>query len=564
MDSRKGTHPQESTDMIEIKDDQLRVHFNRFDLASYRTFLQVKRLPEYRLEFHEADDTYTVTAPARFAPLLGVEIPESLRAGPVVSEFLFDDQQEIARMALAAKRFACWSDCGLGKTLLGLEFARHVQHLRGGRVLFVTLNEIVPQWIEEAAKWYGSAMSLLRIQNRQHLKSWCAGHAEDAPFAVCNYEKFNHKTEAEQIINEIRHLSGIVIDESSRLKTGGGKQKWSLIKSARGIEYKLSLTATPAPNEIMEFASQASFLEKMRSDNEIIWTYFRRDEKTHRWTVKQHARKAFYEFMAGWSIYVRDPRKYGWRMNVKQPPPPVYFRHEIPITPEQRQLVMEFNNSPKYTSTANEGMMFAGELNAIAANKLSQAAKGFIYQGGRKSVRSIASNKPRFVADLIAGEAADGPGRGLNTLVWTVYDEEARILSKLLAGSPFNVEVLTGATPKQSRIDILERFRRGDTRVLIGRANMLGYGMNFQHCGSMVFSGFSFSYESFYQAVRRAFRHGQTKKLRVHVPVVQELEGQMWDAIGRKQKLHEESIAEMEQNYVKVLGAIEIRKERVA
>lgn len=558
---------------IVINSDSLSVHFGAFDLDAYKMFLSVKRLPEYRLDFHEADDTYTVSAPARFAPLLGLAVPQIDVGSLPLAQFLFDDQMEIVRQALAAKRFACWSDCGLGKTPIGLEFARQVIHRRGGRVLIVTLNEIVPQWIDEAKKFYGQTMPIVRLETREQMREWCgAGTVNGAAapaMAVTNYEKFNHRTEAEQVINELRHLSGIVVDESSRLKTGGGKQKWAMIKSARGIEYKLSLTATPAPNEIMEFASQASFLEKMRSDNDIIWTYFRRDEKTHRWTVKQHARKAFFEFMSGWSIYVRDPRKYGWRLGVEPPPEPEFFKYELPISPEQRQLVMDFNSNPKYVAEANLGGMFAGELNAIAANKLSQAGKGFIYEkvsadGSGRKPRRIESSKPKFVAELIAREAADKKGLGLNTLVWTVYDEETVILAELLKGSPFTVETLTGATKAPERLAILDRFRRGETRVLLSRANMLGYGMNFQHCGSMVFSGWTFSYESYYQAVRRAYRHGQTRRVRVHVPVIPELEGQMWEAIGRKQRQHEEAVAEMEANYVSARQAVLAGKDRAA
>lgn len=549
---------------IVVEGDSLRVRFERFGPAAYEVFLKVKRLPEYRLQFHEEDDSYTVTAPARFAPMLGVDLPGTLATGLPISDFLFDDQRAIVQMALDAKRFACWSDCGLGKTNIGLEVGRQVNHRTGQRVLIVTLNEIVPQWLDECRKFYGDELPLTRLESRMHMKEWCAtggveGQKTAASIAVTNYEKFNHRTESEQVVNELRHLGGIILDESSRLKTGGGKQKWAVIKSAKGIENKLSLTATPAPNEIMEFASQASFLEKMRSDSEIIWTYFRRDEKTHRWTVKQHARAAFFEFMAGWSIYVRDPRRYGWRLGIEPPPEPEYFHHTIALTPQQRALIMDVNADPRNTAERNLGSMFAGELNAMAANRLSQAAKGFLYGPNRKPA-PVNSLKPGFVAELIASEVL----AGLQTLVWTVFDEESRILSEMLAKMGIGAELLTGATKPGDRLAILERFRLGQTPALISRAGMLGYGMNLQHCRSMVFSGSTFSYESFYQAVRRAYRHGQTHRLRVHIPIIQELEGQMWDAIGRKQKQHEEAIAEMEANYIRAFGRIGLTKERAA
>ncbi|MHC5540143.1 DEAD/DEAH box helicase family protein, partial [Singulisphaera rosea] len=307
-----------ATPEIAFRDDQLAVRFDRFDTESYDLFLRVKRLPEYQVEFHPDDETYSITAPARFASMLGVERPVGGREDLQPSKFLFDDQAAIVRMALEAKRFAVWSDCGLGKTVVFLEWARHVIHRTGGRVLIVTMNEIVPQTIDMARQFYGDSLPIHRITSRQEMREWCAGSGSG--LAIVNYEKWNPEDLARQVVSEARQLAGIVLDESSRLKTGGGKQKWALIKSCRGIEYKLSCTATPAPNDVMEFASQASFLEKMRSEGEILWTYFTRDPKTHRWTVRPHARAAFFEFMAGWSIYVRDPRRYGWRAGMEPVP----------------------------------------------------------------------------------------------------------------------------------------------------------------------------------------------------------------------------------------------------
>lgn len=547
--------------MITIADDRLRVQFNRFDGEAYATFLKVKRLPEYDITFDPEAFDWTITAPARFAPLLGMDIPRPQRDLPL-APFLFDDQAAIIRMALDAKRFACWSGCGMGKTLIFLEWARQVAHRTDGRVLIVSPREIIAQTIEESRRFYGDGLDILFLDSRAAMKDWCAGRLIDVEgrevenkIAITNYEKFNHKTPADQIVNQCRHLAGVVLDESSRLKAGGGKQKWAIIKSCRGIEYKLSCTATPAPNEIMEFASQASFLEKMRTENDIIWTYFRRDEKTHRWTVKRHARKAFFEFMAGWSIYLQDPRRYGWRKNVAFPPDPVIIRHDVPMTDDQRAFVLEHNAAMIPAGKANETpSMFADEGNAITVGRFSQAAKGFVYStdhAGRRIVRPVASHKPAKVAEIIREDVE----AGLQVLVWTVYDAESNIIAETL-GSSVPFDLLTGKVPHKKRRAMIERFRAGHSRVLISRPSMLGYGMNFQHCGSMVFSGWTFSFESFYQAVRRAWRFGQTRSVRVHIPVVTELEGQMLDAIGRKDRQHEEAVREMEENYIRAIKAL--------
>ncbi len=534
---------------VVVTGDSITITFADFSIDAYDLFLRVKKIPEYQVSFDPLASSYTITAPSRFAGLIDVSIVPPEQSELPFSPMLFDDQLDIVKMALAAKRFAIWSDCGLGKTIDGLEFARHVVHRTGGRVLIVTLNEIVRQWQEEADKFYGGALQIHRIGTRQEMREWCK--LEGPGIGITNYEKWNPEDLEHQVVTEAKHLSGIVLDESSRLKTGGGKQKWAIIKSCRGIEYKLSLTATPAPNDVMEFASQASFLEKMRSEGEILWTFFNRHPKTHRWTVRPHARAAFFEFMSSWSIYVRDPRKYGWRLSMEPPPKPETIVHELQATDEQLRWIQKL-------AVSKDGQMALfdnDEKNAILRNRLSQVAKGFIYRKKAESstriVKPVESLKPQFVADLIRSEVA----AGLQVIVWTIFDAESEILEKLL-GDSIDFDVLKGKTPDDERVASLDRFRAGESRVLISLASMLGYGMNLQCCGSMIFSGFNDSYESYYQAIRRAYRHGQTKSVRVHLPCIPDLEGDMLENLYRKQADHESAIAVMEENYVNTMKGI--------
>jgi hypothetical protein len=534
------------TAAITIQNDRLALHFRTFDLENYKVFLKAKRLPEYQVQFVEADESYIITAPARFAPVLGVQLPTAGAQALPLAEHLFDDQDAIVRMALDAKRFACWSDCGNGKTPIILEWSRQIIHRTGGRVLGITMNEIVQQTIDEARKFYGDALPIVRLHTRQEMREWCKSGPGN--LAITNYEKMNPEDLDHQVVTEMRHLAGIWLDESHRLRTGGGKQKWAIIKSCRGIEFKLSSTATPAPNDVMEFASQAAFLEKMRDEGEILWTFFTRDQKTHRWTVKPHARKAFFEFMAGWSIYVRDPRKYGWRKGMKEVPPPIIQQHEIKATDEQREAARRFSLG----SDGQPLLWQTEDTNAIQRAKLSQIAKGFVYLKGQNGrFERIASRKPKFVADLIRKEVK----ACAQVLVWTVFDAESTILAEELGGKvPF--ELLTGKTRDEDRMRILESFRKGQLPVLVSRASMLGHGLNFHFVDSMIFSGWSDSYVLWYQALRRAYRYGQTKRLRVHVPVIPELEQDQLDNIFRKQVEHERSIEEQEQNYVRARRAL--------
>src|SRR5262249_175176 len=171
----------------------------------------------------------------------------------------------------------------------------------------------------------------------------------------------------------------------------------------RGVEYKLSMTATPAPNDTMEYASQASFLEKLRSEGEIIWTFFVRN-KQGEWKVKDHARDAFYRFMASWSCYLRNPADYGFRDPLKDLPAPEILQHVIPPTDEQLQIAQFIQRAD------GQGLLFgADKMGIVGRAQASQAAKGFRYRkgsGGRYD--AIESNKPRVVADLIRQDVRDG------------------------------------------------------------------------------------------------------------------------------------------------------------
>lgn len=513
------------------------VSFDRFDLAAYQTFLACKRLPESQVGYDWRADTYRLTTPARFADRIGGTIPVTSRASLPIAAHLFDYQRWIVgELALPAKRFAVWADTGLGKTPILLEWCRQVQAATGGRVLILQPLQIIAQTVEMARQFYDDALALETIESREALSAWCT--APGSGLGICNYEKL-----IPGILPEFRHLAGLACDESSILKSGGGVIKWNLIKSARGIEYKLSLTATPAPNDTMEYASQASFLEKLRTEGEILWTYFVRDNKTNEWRVKPHARQAFYEFMASWSVYLRDPSHFGFDDILSTLPAPEIHEYELPLSPVQREMMFGVLG-PK------GGLFNDDRLTLTERSKLAQLARGFLYEtssGARRAVR-YESAKPPKVADLVRADVADGR----QVLVWTVFDEEGEIIAGLFPAS-LSVAVLSGKQADTERAALVRAFKSGELDVLISKAQLIGYGLNFQNCRSMVFSGFDDSFERMYQSIRRAYRFGQTETVRVHIPVIPELEGTVFGNVMRKQARFDRDTEIQERHYRRVL-----------
>lgn len=532
--------PPTTAPTVTIAGQLAEVRFERYDLAAYDLFLACKKLPESQLAYDWQADTYTLSTPARYAPRLGITgLPDSPSLLPYPAH-PFDYQRYVLDRALDARRYAVWLDTGLGKTVVLLEWCRQVAHLTGARVLIlVPTRDLVEQHREAATTFYGDDLPITHLASRADLVAWCG--TPGTGIAIATYALL-----IPGIIPELRHLGGLAADESSILKSGGGTIKWHLIKSAKGIEYKLSLTATPAPNETMEYASQASFLEKLRTEGDILWTYFSRD-KHGTWRVKPHARQAFYAFMATWSIYIRDPKRFGFADILATLPDPDMREYRLAMTPTQRELRGGF------LSKKNRGFIVDDRLGVQERSKLSQLAKGFLYDKGEgakgRHTALMPSPKPAFVADLARTDA----GEGRQVLIWTVFDAESTILAEHLADLP-GVAVLDGAMKDQERTDAIARFKHGEVRVLISKASLIGFGLNFQNCRSMIFSGFDDSFERLYQAIRRCYRYGQTETVRVHLPYIPDLEGLMLTNVRRKQAQFDEDAAIQETFYREALG----------
>jgi hypothetical protein len=530
-----------------IAGDVAEITFDRFDLPAYDLFLRIKQLPESRVTFDWRADTYTVTTPARFAAKLGVSPDVVSRNTPDdLSPHLFDYQRWAVARALEARRFALWLDTGLGKTACYLEWADQVRRLtqyRGGswdriklgKVLILAPLAVLPQIVEEQRRFRqpGSQMRCEILRTREELVDWLRDPDHNSQVVkLCNYEKFIAGE-----IPELRHLGGLVCDESSILKTGGGTIKWNLIKSARGIEYKLSCTATPAPNDAMEYASQAAFLETIRTEGEVLWTYFHKG-KNGEWSVKPHARAAFYRFMASWSLYLRDPKQFGFGDILASLPDPEIIEERIPLTDPQREAMST-------VLAEHRAGLFGDQLGITARTKLAQIARGFVYRGkgSERTAERIPSRKVQWVARRIVEEAGL---QGRQVLVWTTFDEEGQILREML---PETVRLLDGSQSDDERQEILAAFRAGEFRTLISKPSLIGYGLNLQFVETMIFSGFDDSFERVYQAIRRAYRFGQTRTVRVYFPYVPELEGMIFENIRQKEARFLQEVSAQEELY---------------
>ena len=105
------------------------------------------------------------------------------------------------------------------------------------------------------------------------------------------------------------------------------------------------------------------------------------------------------------------------------------------------------------------------------------------------------------------------------------------MLTRLIPGA-VNVH---GAMSPEEKAEALLGFADGQVRILVTKPSIASFGMNWQHCARMAFCGLSDSYEAYYQAIRRCYRYGQSRRVHAHV-VLSELESRIAENVARKEK----------------------------
>ncbi len=422
-------------------------------------------------------------------PSVGFDVPlENLNPK------LFDWQRAIVRWALHRGRACLFEDCGLGKTVQELEWAHQVCLKKTGSVLILTPLAVAPQFVSEGQK-FGIEVTHCRTQKDVR-------HGIN----VTNYERLHHFNADD--------WDGLVLDESSILKSFDGVTRKQIQEFSKRIKYRLAGTATPAPNDLIELTNHAEFCDVM-TGKEIIALFFKQDgNTTHQWRLKGHAREAFWKWMAEWSVAIRKPSDLGYEDGGFILPPL-----------NVRSVVVD--------GAPSDGFLFAMEAQTLME---------------RRSARR-ASQKDRV--ELTSGLVNDSKE---SWIVWCNLNSESEALAKSI---PDAIEI-RGSNSVEEKEQAVQDFLTGGARVLVSKPSIFGFGLNFQHCHNMAFVGLSDSYEEFYQAVRRCWRFGQTKPVTAHV-ITATTEGAVVTNIRRKEK----QASEMFDEIVKHMKIHELNKVAV-
>lgn len=412
-------------------------------------------------------DSYETFLKSKSAPVHAVGddiLPDEL------SPALYPFQRQLVSWAIAKGRCALFADTGLGKTRMQLEWAAKLPT----DTLIVAPLAVARQTIAEASLM-GISVSYVRDQSEVV-----------SGISITNYEMAH--------AFDISLFDGVVLDESSILKSVDGKTRKYLTDQCAEVAFKLCCTATPAPNDIAEFANHAEFLG-VATRQEMLSMFFVHDQDG--WRIKGHAREAFYKWMASWGMMIKSPSDIGFSDDG-------YVLPELTVQPDW--IPVDSDDVMRAT-----GQMFFTNIGGIT---------------GRTQIRraTMSDKIARAVSEIQASED--------QWIVWHGLNDEGRLLNEMLTDSV----LVEGADSIESKVAKLRAFTDGspDARVLITKPSIAGFGLNLQNCHNVMFLGMNDSYEQWYQSIRRCWRFGQTQPVIVK-PILSEMERPIYENVRAKE-----------------------------
>ncbi|MDD3206848.1 MAG: DEAD/DEAH box helicase [Lachnospiraceae bacterium] len=391
-----------------------------------------------------------------------------------LNQMMYGFQQDIVRWALAKGKSCIFADCGLGKTLMQLEWGWQIHKKYGGKILILAPLSVTTQTKHEG-EMFGYDVKLCESQS----------DVIDG-LNITNYEKLD-KFEAHEFI-------GVVLDESSILKSFTGKVRTDIIDNFINVPYKLACTATPAPNDYMELGNHSEFCGVMTRAEMLAMFFVHDGGETSKWRLKGHAKDVFWQWMASWAVFVDNPRNLGYEID----------GYDLPKL--------------NITEICVDGEPISETLSLTERRR---ARKDSLQMRCEKSAELVNNSDEQW-------------------LVWCDLNDEGNTLESMINGSK-NVQ---GSDNPKYKQDTMMEFSDCNLKCLISKPKIAGFGMNWQNCHNMIFTGLSDSYEAYYQALRRCWRFGQQSEVNVYI-VISAKEGCVKENIERKQTDFENMQSEM-------------------
>jgi len=372
----------------------------------------------------------------------------------------FDFQKYIIEKAIKKGRVAIFANTGLGKTLIQLSIAKNIINETNKKVLILTPLAVAFQFILEAEQ--------LQIDDIEYSKN--GKHTKK--IVICNYERLHHF--------DSKDFVAVLLDESSILKNFDGKIKNQITKFIRKIPYRFLSSATPSPNDYIELGTSSEALGYL-GYTDMLTKYFKNNNNSidirhagNKWYLKPHAEKDFWSWVASWSIPITKPSDIGFSNDGYNLPP----LHEI-------ETIV---NCDKPIEKNGQLEMFKKEAKNFF--EIKAEVKQTIKERCEKAVELASKHK--------------------TSVYWANLNEEAKLIKKL----DDNAIEIKGSMKIDQKEEYLLAFSKGEIKKLITKTSITAFGLNWQHCNHTVYFP-TYSYEQYYQAIRRFYRFGQKKEVYV-------------------------------------------------
>jgi hypothetical protein len=394
-----------------------------------------------------------------------------------IPDIAFDFQRHIISKSVLKGRIGIFADTGLGKTLIQLAIANNIILTKNKPVLILTPLAVAFQFLEEANK--------IGIDDIEHSK--------DGKFTkkivVCNYERL-HYFNADD-------FECVILDESSILKNFDGKIKEQVTTFIKKVPYRFLSTATPSPNDFIELGTSSEALGYM-GYMDMLGKFFKNNQNSvdtgnigEKFYLKPHAEKDFFAWVNQWSIMVKKPSDIGFSDE----------GYDLP------QLIKN------YHSVENQSLI---DING-QIQMLTPIAKSMIEM--RHEQQQTIKQRCELASELASGKTS---------VYWCNFNEESALLKELDKDA---VEII-GSMPIDKKEDILINFAKGNIERIITKAKMTSMGLNWQHCNHSVFFP-TWSYEQYYQAIRRFWRFGQKRDVTIDI-VASDGQSRVLEALEQK------------------------------
>jgi len=370
---------------------------------------------------------------------------------------MFEFQKYVSEYAIKKGRCAVFLDTGLGKTIIELTVAKnYIQHTNKP-VLVITPLAVAFQFLKEAEKFGIDDISYSKDGSYK------------TKIVVCNYErleKFN-----------CNDFECVILDESSILKNFEGETRKQCTNFLRKIKYRFLFTATPSPNDYVELGTSSEALGYL-GYTDMLTKFFKNNNNTikslgqaragEEWYLKGHAEKSFWQWMSTWSVSMRKPSDLG-------------FDDSLFILPELKEIeTIVLNKTP----LALNGQHTMFNFPAINFFEIKAEVRATIHERCEMAVSKASQHE--------------------TSVYWVNLNNEADLISKL---DPSTVEV-RGQMDIDKKEEILLSFSKGEIKKLITKTSITAFGLNWQHCNHTTYFP-TYSYEQYYQAIRRFWRFGQ-------------------------------------------------------